>query len=238
MATYLQHCRNVIDELDVGGGSSAFPGVTSATGEFANIARYINQAYLDTCNQFIDWRFLWKQYQERLPAGVYVAPSPSVVDGVTYSVRHWKRHSVWLDQLTNDAQQLQYIPWDQWPGFARARARPTEKPSYFTIRPDNVIEFDTVNNALRQLHAEYYCRPTPMANNYDIPLIPENHCRIIEVRAKIYYGEREDAPEIIAGAGAELDILMPRLESEQLDDWQPQTMGRPDAEQITASFDR
>ena len=55
-----------------------------------------------------------------------------------------------------------------------------------------------------------------LAANGDVSAIPPRFHKIIIARAKMYYAENEDAPEIMAGALAEFEDLLDKLESDQL----------------------
>jgi len=231
-------CKDTIGELGVGGGSRSFSGVASARGEHGIIVGLINKAHTDICNRYIDWKFLWKDYKERLLSGARVASPPSTVAGYTPIVKHWKRESFFLDLETASAKALQFIEFSQWRALSRFSALVTEAPSTFSINPAGAVELNSINDSLRWLHAEYYQRPQAMVLDTDLPLVPVDFHRLIVVRAKIYYGEREDAPEIVSGSSGEHDDLMMALESSELENWAPNGMGTPDLEHITPSFDR
>ena len=55
-----------------------------------------------------------------------------------------------------------------------------------------------------------------MTADADISAIPPRFHKIIIARAKMYYAENEDAPEIMAGALAEFEDLLDKLEADQL----------------------
>ena len=55
-----------------------------------------------------------------------------------------------------------------------------------------------------------------MTADGDISAIPPRFHKIIIARAKMYYAENEDAPEIMAGSLAEFEDLLDKLEADQL----------------------
>ena len=56
-------------------------------------------------------------------------------------------------------------------------------------------------------------RSERLTSDSEVSIIPIEFHRIIVVRAKLIYAEREDAPEIMAGSSAEYDSLMSALEA-------------------------
>ena len=58
--------------------------------------------------------------------------------------------------------------------------------------------------------------PTELTTDSQVSEIPPRFHRVITSRAKMYYAENEDAPEIMTGALAEFEDLIDKLESDQL----------------------
>jgi len=89
-------------------------------------------------------------------------------------------------------------------------------PEVFSVKPDNVIDVYPTPDATTTISVAYWATPTELAANADISAIPPRLHKIITSRAKIYYAENEDAPEILSGALAEFEDLLDKLESDQL----------------------
>ena len=66
------------------------------------------------------------------------------------------------------------------------------------------------------MSAEYWKTPTLLSSASDVSAIPVRFHRIIICRAKIYYAEQNDAPEIMSASVAEFSDLLDKLESDQL----------------------
>ena len=66
------------------------------------------------------------------------------------------------------------------------------------------------------LTADYWVKAEHLDADSEISIIPEEYHRIILVRAKMIYAEREDAPEIMAGSSAEFHNLLTNMEADYL----------------------
>lgn len=225
MSTLSELCRNVIDELGVAGGNLSFPGVASARGEFARIVRFVKQADQYINNLHLDWRWLWYDYSATMPAGSTSFPSAPVIAGRVPLPKQWMYDTVLLNRGQADYIKLSYLPWRDFAPTYRAGLMPTAPPSQFSIRPDNVLVLNSNTDRAYTANAEFYQRPFLMVQDTDEPMCPEDWHRIIEVRAKIFYAEREDAPEIMMGALSEYDDLLQKMEASELDGWSANTMG-------------
>ena len=71
-------------------------------------------------------------------------------------------------------------------------------------------------DATTAISFEYFATPTALAADSDVSAIPPRFHKIIIARAKIYYAENEDAPEILSGALTEFEDLLDKLEADQL----------------------
>ena len=70
-------------------------------------------------------------------------------------------------------------------------------PSRVIIMPDDDLMFEPVPDGAYTILADYYLKPTRMAANDDISLIPEEyHDNAVLGRALMFYANFEDAPEI------------------------------------------
>lgn len=236
MTNFKTLCENVIDELGVAGGSQSFPGVDSAVGEMKRIVRFVKQADINLCVRFIDWNFLWYDYSETLAAGAGVFPGASASGGKVATPNKWMTDSIWLNRGQSNAVKLSYVPWEDWRHRFRSQPIKTQQPSFFTIRPDKVLELDSYADKEYAASGEFYRNPEEMSGNTDTSLIPEQFHRLIEVRAKIMYAEREDAPEVLLGSSAEHDELMEAMEASQLTNFEPNAMGAADLSDIQMSI--
>jgi hypothetical protein len=82
--------------------------------------------------------------------------------------------------------------------------------------PDNTLEFEPVPNGVYQIKADYFRKPTPMAANNDVSLIPVNYQQAILGRAVVLYANYENAPEIKSQGEEIFEEVYGRLENHEL----------------------
>jgi len=211
--TYLELCQALVSELGLSSGT----GPVSVTGntilELQNATRWIRDAALSIDNRWNDWKYLWRTYTGSVNVGGTGLP----LAGST--VRTWDINRLRYKR-TSSTDTWQRAVW-----MARARLfqeydpdnAVAAPPEVFTIDPGNTITFAAPLDAGYDFRGEYWCRPIPLVANADVPLIPPEYHRVIVCRAAVMYGNREDAPEIIAGLSAEHDDIMDKLQSDQLE---------------------
>jgi hypothetical protein len=218
-STYLALCQKFRQEVGVSGTGPA--AVTSQTGMYAKIVEWIADADEDICSQYLDWGFLWTQWETSTIIGTkdYSAPSDFGM---------WDEESFYLDSTSSTYRQLKIMDYWYWRENHRNGTKTNDKPSFVVIRPDKAIIIESPPDAVYTLTADYYKTETRMTVNTDTSPIPSKFDRIIIARAKIYYAEHEDAPEVMNGAVNEYRDLMNRLESLYLPGQQARTMGHDD----------
>ena len=108
------------------------------------------------------------------------------------------------------------MDWDDYNLEYKMGVVESGTPEVFSVKPDNVIDVYPTPDATTAISVAYWATPTELADNADISAIPPRLHKIITSRAKIYYAENEDAPEIMAGSLAEFEDLLDKLEADQL----------------------
>jgi hypothetical protein len=212
---YLQLCQDFVAELGLSGGTGP-SDVTGNKGELNNVTRWIRDSSLAIDNLWLDWKYLWCRYS--VAGATIVTPIttlPAPANGVL--VRLWDKNKfrfripgdTWQDlpYVTREQMQQQYDPDDASPGT----------PAAFTIMPDNSIALSAPLDLGYDFKAEFWRRPIVLTQKTDVPLLPAEFHRIILTRAAVYYGNREDAPEIINGMEAEYMDALDKLQSDQLE---------------------
>lgn len=212
--TYLELCQNYVQEFGLSGGSGPSHVTGNSILELTNVTRWIRDACTAIDQLWMDWRYLWCQYAETATANAQTLPLPD------QTVRMWDPRKMRFRQsgVTGAIwQSVDYydrvdflIQFD--PDNAVAGA-----PVAFTIMPDNSVFFSAPFDAAYDFKGEFWQRPPALAADADIPMMPAEYHRIILARAAVYYGNREDAPEIIQGLEAEYVDLLDKLESDQLE---------------------
>jgi hypothetical protein len=170
---------------------------------------WIADAYDEICASHHDWNFLWDEFEKSTIADTVTITKPS-------DIGYWDKDSFYLDYTTDDYQKLTEMPYKRWRTSFRNGVRTSNKPTHFAVRPDKNIVLEPIPDAVYTLTADYYKTATRLSANTDEPLIPTNFQRIIVVRAKIYYAEHDNAPEVMSGAMQEFQVLINSLKGAEL----------------------
>jgi hypothetical protein len=173
------------------------------------VVRYIKNADLDIQRRWFNWDYLWSEATITPSVGVSTLTSPA-------NLGNWKLDSIVFSKATDDYQQLDFMDWEQYRLEYKLGVIDSGTPEVFSIKPDNVIDVWPTPDSTTTISTEYYRVPTELAADSDISSIPPRFHNMIIHRAKIYYGENEDAPEILSGALASFEDLLDKLEADQL----------------------
>lgn len=209
-----------MSELGLSGGT----GPTSTQGntitELINVTRWISNACTAIDTLWMDWKYLWLPYSVTgvapVSSGYQYLTSPS------QPVRLWDVNKLRFRPSNTPGalwQSVDYYERDRFftlfdPDNATAGA-----PAGWTITPSNQVQFGSPFDTNYDFMAEFWQRSIALANDADVPMMPAEYHRIIMCRAAVYYGNREDAPEIIQGLEAEYVDLLDKLQSDQLEDY-------------------
>jgi hypothetical protein len=191
-----------------GTGPSSVTSTTLSEEENA-VVRYIKQADNDLQSRWFDWDFLWKEASITSVASTSTLTSPS-------DLGNWKLDEIIWDKTTDDYQELDYVVWDEYNLLYKLGSIDTGTPEVFSVKPSNVIDMYPTPDSATAVSVTYWATPTEFAADADVSVIPVRFHKIIIARAKMYYAENEDAPEIMAGSLNEFEDLLDKLEADQL----------------------
>jgi hypothetical protein len=209
MSTYLVLCQDMARDVGIPGTGPSSVDATTLSEEENAVVRYIAQADQDIQSRWFDWDFLWAQVDITASSGAATLVSPTTLG-------NWKLDSVVWDKASEDYQILEYMEWNEYRDSYKYGTIASDIPEVFSVRPDNVIDLYPTPNSSTAVSTEYWTIPTVLSSDGDISAIPPRFHKIIIARAKMYYAENEDAPEIMAGALAEFEDLLDKLEADQL----------------------
>ena len=222
MSTFLELCQELRSELHLpGGGPSA---VTNELGENMIIIRMIRDADLEIKKLWHDWNFLWAgeaAYSVTTSSG-----SNALSTTKPTNIGNYDLSSFYLNKTSSTPYRLTYVDWNKYSHVLKVGSQTSAVPSNFTIAPDKTVRVWPQADNTYTLTGEYWIKPAALTAPTQVSAIPEEHHRIIIVRAKIMYAEGEDAPEIAAGAAAEFDHLLEKLESDELPAQRQRRMAR------------
>ena len=108
------------------------------------------------------------------------------------------------------------MAWNEYREMYKYGTIDSDVPEVFSIKPDNNLDLYPTPNAATVVSGEYWATPTVLSVDGDVSAIPARFHKIIIARAKMYYAENEDAPEIMVGSLAEFEDLLNQLEADQL----------------------
>jgi len=209
MSTYLELCQDMSRDVGIPGTGPSSVDATGLSEEETAVIRYIKQADQDIQSRWFDWDFLWSEASLTASTGISTLSSPS-------DLGNWKLDSIVWDKTSDDYQVLEYIAWNEYRTIYKYGTIDEDMPEVFSVKPDNVLDLYPTPSASATVSAEYWATPTLLSGDSATSAIPARFHQIIISRAKLYYAENEDAPEIMAGALAEFEDLLDKLESDQL----------------------
>lgn len=229
--TFLELCQELAREIGVPGTGPST--VLAQTGELEKIVRYVRNADLDIKNRYIDWKFLWKDdFSYTLSANDEGLTSASA--SWPTNLGTWNPDMFVLDATSDDYRLLEYIPYKTWLRDYSYGTHTASTPEIITIKPDNSLAWYPKADKAYTLTGEYWKAAVKMTANTDTSDIPARFRRLIVARAKLYYAEHEDAPEVSQGAGAEHDDMLDQLIAQYAPDQEVKRHFRaPESRRIT-----
>lgn len=220
-SSYLTLCQKLRQEVGATGSDGTPSTVIGQTRMLKKIVDWIADADMDICTKYLDWGFLHDEHSVSTVAGVkdYSAPSDFGL---------WDYNSFYLDSTSDSYQKLNKMDYSYWRSHLRNGTKTNEKPTWFIVKPNKDIILESPPDGTYTLTADYYKTATRMTTNDSVSLIPTKFDRLIIARAKIYYGNHQNAAEIIEDGVNEYRDLMMRLESIYLPEQESRTKGGND----------
>ena len=206
MSTYLQLLQQL--HRDAGAAGTEPTAVTGLTGEAKRLAQFIIHADEYVQLKYVNWKFLRQTYSAATVASTATAAKPA-------ALKYWDFNTFTIiDTGATDKNPIAAVEYDK---IKRDILDTTEGiPWRIIVMPDNSLQFEPVPDAIYTIGADYYDKPTLLAANGDISLIPAEYHQIIIGRALILYANFESAPEI-KDQGEEIYIeQLALLENDQL----------------------
>jgi hypothetical protein len=207
MSTYLQLCQDMAREVGIPGTGPS--SVTPTAEEEKDIVRQIKDADLDIQRRWFNWNYLWSEASITTSSGTSTITSPT-------DLAQWNIDCVVFDPTSDNYQPLEYMSWKEYKDEYKYGTVDSGTPEVFSVKPDNVIDLYPTPDTATVVKAEYWKTPTELSSDSDVSAVPSRFHRIIVCRAKIYYAEQNDAPEILSASVAEFTDLLDKLESDQL----------------------
>lgn len=185
---------------EVGGTGEGPSSVTNQVGEYKQYVDWVNRAYMEIQEDRADWGWLWAQGSESITTGqsLYSLESPTID----------------VNRVRIDDGYIQYVPYQSWNYYTLQEGKPTA----FTLNPARELQVNSLPDQDYTLTYDYFKNPTLMANNSDVPLLPQRYHMLIVYKAMLYYGYYENAGEIIATAREQYAQMLAALDRDALPD--------------------
>ena len=214
MSTYLELCQDMAREVGIPGDGPSSVTSTSLSEEENAVVRYIKTADQDIQSRWFDWDYLWSEATITASSGTSTLTSSN--SGFPSSLGNWRLDSFVWNKSSDDYQILEYVPWNEYREDYKYGTIDSDIPEVFTVKPDNTIDLYPTPNASVAVSAEYWSTPTLLSSDSQVSEIPARFHRIIIARAKMFYAENEDAPEIMVSSLSEFEDQLDKLEADQL----------------------
>jgi hypothetical protein len=119
---------------------------------------------------------------------------------------------------TNDENEMPWMPYDMWRDTYQigATRNTTTRPTQFTITPALGIGLGCTPIVGYTISGDYFKVATEMVNDTDIPALLSQFHMAIVYKAMMFYGASESAPEVYDDGKTEFDLMMDRIELQQL----------------------
>jgi hypothetical protein len=208
VSTYLELVQDLHRETGASGPEPTT--VIGLRGEADRLVGWVKSADMFIQELWVTWRFLWDQFDT---GNVTTASTNALLAPSNLNFWDFKTFKI-IEPGETDENPLTSVEYDS---IKRDILDTSEDiPSRAIVMPDNNLKFEPVPDAAYTILADYYKKPTPLAANGDVSLIPEEYHQAIVGRAMILYANYENAPEI-KDQGKEIYIeQLARLENHQL----------------------
>ena len=196
---YLALCDKLLKETGL-----SDQGVSSVIGQSGlnkKAVDWVNRAWTEIQN-LNDWDFLWNTSYFSTVIG---QQNYDPVDNLALSpaLHKWINSSVRITQSSGTGY-LTYVPWATWVRTTFSSGKPTS----FTIRPDNLISFNTLPDEIYTIYFDYYRTPQQLSTNTDELLLAEQFHDAVLYKAILYVAAEQDAPELYQDAQSQLNIRL------------------------------
>lgn len=207
---FLALVNDVAADLGVTGGS--IPAVSgSISAEQQRIVNWVARADLIIQTEWTDWKFLWV----RDTAVSATANNDFILPANPFN--DIDRGSLVINVGTYTPQYPVWMDWEEFQRVWQDKPKKTQLyPSNWSMDPTGKIWLSHILQSTLPTALNYWKTPARMVNSTDTSPIPSTFDTVIVERAKMIYGQRENAPEVLTGASAEFMNLIDKLESVQL----------------------
>lgn len=202
--------------------------VTGQTGVLAEMVQWVVNAHDDICRSRTQWAFMRGSLEVTLAEGSRTISKATIeADTATFdSIRPYVTNNgaflgIRPDGVADAAEEtVQYVPYQHWSGTYDAAPLSTGQPRYFTVTPDQGLEFDTLPDRDYVIRSNFDKKVVALTVNGSLPMFPERYHNAIVWWAIVHYYclSRDKTQELRAKADMELKRELNKLYNEQLPD--------------------
>jgi hypothetical protein len=191
------------------------------TGEMKRLVDWIDQSHLEIQEKRPNWNWMVQPFSFQTVVAQYeYTPTEA---GIATTFANWKMDSM-RTFLTSSGvgteQFLSPMAYRDYRDYYLFSTRRTSlaQPLQVSVAPNKNLLLGSPPVDVYTCHGEYYTLPYEMTADTDIPNIPARFHMIIVYRAMMDYGMYEAAPEVVQRGQAGYDLMMKKLEDDQLMD--------------------
>lgn len=183
--------------------------VDNVRGEHKRIVDWVRQAWREIQAHNDQWSFMWKEAAPiSISNGVALYSQPTDCRDIIIS-------TVFITGDDGVARSVAYKKHDEFRVIARSNSY-SGVPQYWTVRPDNKIQFAPVPDGLYQMDFEYYKKPVDLSASTDTPELPQHLHMAIVYLALYHYGVFEEAPSVMQMATVNYNKYLLQISNECL----------------------
>lgn len=224
--TYLQLCQAVRAQAGISGEGPT--SVENQLGVYADIVRWVAEAYAEIQTMYENWNFLHNTYQFELQGGQdQYNPSQLVSDKGAMGVRTPTKDTFIVDKASDipiNEKRLGYIPWSVWQIDNSVLDGKVGRPKVYTEDPAGIYHFypseeaqpNPLDNINHIIEFQGYSRPHVMTKNGDTPILDEQYHELIKLKALLRYAEYYNSMEIYQTATASINEQLKALKYSEL----------------------
>lgn len=208
MAQFLTLVQRVRQETGTAGTGPVT--VEAQKGQLAQLVAWTAQAYLDVCNKWDDWDFLWAEGEKAIVEGTRDY-------SLATNTRLPNEDAFYLygGNLPPEGQKLDYIEYDLYRRNKTSDSYPGT-PQCFTRLPSGKVRLIPTPDADYTLQYEYWREPVPLAGNTSTPEFSSLYDDCIVWRACWYWAVFNEAQMESAAFNFSYEQSMLRLEARYL----------------------
>lgn len=178
------------------------------------LVSWVSDADYKINTRWQDWNFLWAEWTLTLATGISEYSPPTLLG-------MFDTDGFWIDSLSDDARKIPYIPYEKFKRGYKHFTYDDGETDMITVLPNKQVKVwpePTASESGKVIKAEYWKKPTRLANNSDISAIPTQFHGLIIWRAKMFHAAYRHDNGLYQQAVIEYERMLKELEAHSLPD--------------------